>query len=47
VVCLLTGNGLKDTLTGPQEPGTRLAEYAEAAGAGPPLAEEVQRWTGG
>ena len=47
VVCLLTGNGLKDTLTGPREPGTRLAEYVEAAGAGPPLAEEVQRWTGG
>jgi len=47
VVCLLTGNGLKDTLTGPQEPGPSVAGYAEATGAGTRLAEEVQRWTGG
>jgi threonine synthase len=47
VVCVLTGNGLKDTLTGAHEPGPGIAEYAEATGAGSPLAEEVQRWTSG
>jgi threonine synthase len=44
VVCVLTGNGLKDTLTGPARPTPAVSDYATATGTGPRLVEEVARW---